>query len=408
MNNFITDHIETLLQEGRVKELNTLASKMKKTLSSESSDIDEFEDKLNVATEYFFTLLSGRDYSGKAVKAPAIEIEEALNKTDISVVLKRALDIRLQTPTEPNLFLQNSVAQVIDLPWDAPITMSFVQVGTLIAEDVSYNQPYPNSDLSWAENTVSVTMRKTGITASIGEEIIRESQWPLIDMYVTAMSAAIRRRVEQKLKKVMVTKANVVKDNESLDTALHTSGVDSANDWNATYDFRDTVHMFTNLLHREKNASHVLSHPLAWSVFAQDPMYRNIYVFGGQAGANPFTQTPNFNQQSMMPFGLQYVPYYAVDYKPSAQLAAGVGSSLAATMITDVYMIDRAESLILLKRGDVEMDDMADWHKDATQLKARLYNDVAAKDMGRGMVVTKNVRIAENFRATGRYEVVSL
>jgi hypothetical protein len=141
--------------------------------------------------------------------------------------------------------------------------------------------------------------------------------------------------------------------------------------------------------------THFLAHPLAWPIFAKDPLMKAQFYHGGQMGQGIWTRMPSFDQSANFPFGIAYVPYYALPYN-EADTLTGALSSLGSSLTSDIYLLDARNSLFMATRGDTQMDQMENWFRDATMMKARKYVGVSAKAGGKGMLKAANIRIVEN------------
>jgi hypothetical protein len=119
------------------------------------------------------------------------------------------------------------------------------------------------------------------------------------------------------------------------------------------------------------------------------------FYHGGQIGAGIWSRMPDFDQSANFPFGLVYVPYYATQYNPSETLT-GVLSGQGASLTTDLYMIDARNALFMATRGNTEMDQMDNWFREATMMKARKFVGISAKAGGKGMLKAASIRVVEN------------
>ena len=367
---------------------------------------------IKAAEEALYGELTGRNYSGERVAALGLNFKETLQTSDASIAFRRIIVNILQEPKEPALFLQNSVAEVMELPEDAPILIEFPSVSALQAFDIDEGQNYPNSEFAFGQGKVSMRIGKMGLTSSFTDEMIRHSMWNLLDMTMRAMANAINRKKEEKLFRTMTTFAKVVFDNQATVSPFDnmsnpnfaangsdfwTSGKDKDGTTNnATMSYYDIIKMMGVILGDKYNASHFLAHPLAWPILAQDPLMHAAFYHGGQMGQGIWTRNPQYDQQVAMPFNMTYVPYYAIPFVENNTLT-GFASGFASCLTTDVYVIDSRNSLYLAQRGAIEMEDYDEWIRDAKVLKARQYAGVAAKDEGRGMVVAKNIRVVRNY-----------
>ena len=376
---------------------------------------------IKAAEEALYSELTGRDYSGAKVARLGLNFKETLQTSDASIAFRRIIVNILQEPKEPALFLQNAVAETIELPDDAPILIEFPVVSSLQAFHIDEGQNYPNSEFAFGQGKVSMRVGKIGLTSSFTDEMIRHSMWNLLDMTMRAMANAVNRTKESDLFKTMTTFSKVVFDNQvyaetpgvgavtgasSVDyystatlgaSSFWTTGKDKDGTTNnATLSYYDIIKMMGVVLGDKYNASHFLAHPLAWPVLAQDPLMHAAFYHGGQMGQGIWTRNPQYDQQVAMPFNMTYVPYYAIPFYENNTLN-GYASGFAPALTTDVYVIDQRNSLYLATRGEIEMEDYDEWIRDARVLKARQYAGVAAKDEGRGMVVAKNIRVVRNY-----------
>lgn len=354
--------------------------------------------QLNEAEEFMYAQFTGRDFKGERVTVPGVEIKEALTSSDASIIFPRVISEVLLEPTEPNLFLTNSVADTMELADDAPLTIEFPVVTALNADYISEGQEYPADVPGFEQFMTSIRLRKIGIQTSVTEEVINRSMWPIVKIQLRMMAAAINRKVESTLFQILTNKSQNVFDNENSDSDYRTTGKATDQSWNGTFSYFDLVKMAGVLLGNKFGATHFLAHPLAWPIFAQDPIMRAQFYNGGQLGNTIWKTMPQFDQSVNFPFGIAYVPYYALPYTENDTLT-GAGSGLGASLTTDVYMIDAQNSLFLATRGPIEMDQMENWFRDAKMMKAKKYVGASAKNGGKGMVSAKNIRVVRNDEA---------
>ena len=341
--------------------------------------------QIRESEEFMYSVFTGENFDGDKVSTPNISIKEALHTSDMSIVLPRVISEILQEPKEPNLFLSNQVADDVRLPEGSPSYIEFPSVGALQAADISEGQEYPEQEVEFGDHMTSLRIKKCGVKTAVTEEVIKHSMWNIVSLHLRLMGNAMARHVENKLYKAMTQVANVVFDNTSADTRLQTTGVARDQSANGSMSYMDIVKMCTVLLNNHYNFSDLIAHPLAWPIFAQDPTFRAQMFSAGQMGVGNLVQKPDFGAwQAAMPFGLNHIPYYNVAYTENKTLT-GFASGMGASLVTDIYVIDRKNSLFLAHYGPAEFDDMDDWNKDARALKARRYVGVSAK-IGRAHV----------------------
>jgi len=400
----MSKNLSNLIQEATVKSVEPRLRKFAESNSIDnwSENREEVAQSLREAEDFYYAQFTGRTLDGKEVSdVPSVNFTEALNTSDVSIVFPRVISQILQEPVQPNLFLQNSVADVIRLADGQPSLIEFPTVGALQAFSMAEGQEYTMQTLNFQQHMTSIKIGKVGVAAALTEEIVRASMWPLIELHLRQMSQAIDRRVETILFKAMTERAQIVFNNESTDTAYRTTGKalsGTGTAWNGSFSYYDLVKMCGVMLQNKYEATDFMAHPLMWPVFANDPILRAQFYHGGQLGAGIWTRMPQYDQSAAFPFGISYVPYYALPFTENTTFTGtAAGTALgAAPIVSDLYLIDKKNSLFMATRGETEMDQMDNWFRDATMMKARKYVGVSAKDQGRGMLVAKNIRVVPN------------
>jgi hypothetical protein len=358
----------------------------------------DLQARLDESREFMWAQLTGKNYKGEAVSFPEpVPYKESVSSADFSIVIPRVINNVLQEPTEPDLVLQNMIAEQIELPYDSPNYIEFPYLGAFTAEDMAEGQQYQTQTLGIGQGRISLKIGKIGLAAALTDEIIRLSMWPLVNLHLKAMANAINRKKEANLYAALLGEAQEVYDNDDTDTAKRTTGVGTAQTWNGSFSYFDLIHMWGTMIGLQKNPTHVLAHPLMWSVFSQDPYLMGMFMFGGQIGGNVWSRPPAFDQQSNMFFNIQYLPYYAIPFTENGTLTLSGSGLGAASYVSDIYMIDKANSLYQATRGPIEMDQMEDWFADGRVMKARQYYGTAVKDGGKGILVARNVRAVRNY-----------
>ena len=347
------------------------------------------------AYDYVYGMFTRETLDGKPFTMPDLSIE-AMYSSDNSVVFKRVIGEQLVKPTEPNLFLTNNVAKKVTLDAKAPLSITFPTINAFQAFDVPEGGSYKPQSLTFQEHITSLRLKKIGVLAAINEEIIAAAIYPLIALHFELMANGIARRQEEHCYQALVQKALEVFNNDEGVVASRTTGVDLAQVWNGSLGLDDILKLQATIVGNRYNPSHILVQPLAYNIIFQDPLIRATFFHRGQMGGSIYDQGPNFDQAQNMPFGLTYVPYYALPYTESGVMATAPASGFAAALLTDVYVIDSSNAMTLLQRGDIELEDWDDWFKDAKVLKGRKYMGVAAMDGGKGMTVARNVRVVKN------------
>ena len=393
--------INNLHEENLAPKLEAFAAANGKTLTEgqdNSVSLKEVKESLALAENYVYAQMTGKSIAGEEMAVQPLDFKEALTTADMSVIFPRVISTVLNKPVEPNLFLQNSVAEIMTLSPKAPKSIEFPMLGALEAFEMSETGEYVNQQLSVAQGYATINIQKFGVMTNLSDEVMEQSMWPLFQLTAEACTNAIRRKFESKLYEIFIGAANVVIDNQSATASVRTTGTAKNQTANGTFGYLDLFKMFGALMSKKMTPTHFLAHPMAWPIFAQEPFLRAQFYHNGQLGAGIWGKAPQFDQQSNLPFGLVYVPYANLRYDENTTLT-GALSALPAIGVTDVYLIDKANSLAMIKRGEIEVDKMDNWYRDATALKVKAYAGFTAKEGGLGISVAKNIRMDLNEKA---------
>lgn len=402
MKKSIFKQITSLHEENLAPRLSEFVAASGLTLEAgkdNSIDLATAKESLKLAENYVYAQMSGGlDLNGKEMAVETLNMKEAMTSSDVSIVMPRVISAVLNTPVEPNLFLQNVVADVINLPANAPKSVEFPMLGALDAFEMGETQEYQAQNLSFAQGYATINIQKYGVLTNMSDEVMEQSMWPLLKLSAEACSAAIRRKFESKLFEIFTNVGVTVLDNQSAVAAQRTSGTAKNQTANGTFGYLDLFKMIGALMSRKMNPTHFLAHPMCWSIFAQEPYLRAQFYHNGQLGAGIWGKAPTFDQQSNIPFGLTYVPYFNLRHDENTTLT-GALSALPAIGVADVYLIDKANSLAMIKRGDLQVDKMDNFFRDSTALKVKAYAGFTAKEGGLGITVAKNIRMDVNEKA---------
>lgn len=361
--------------------------------------------RYNYVREYIWALLTGTDSDGKRYRVPTIDIQQALSSSDAPILFPRIISEILLEPTEPVNWLTENATEIVTVE-NAPLLVEFPALSALQAYELAEGQEYVAQALSFQEHLVSVRLRKLGVMASINEEVIKGSQWPILRLTLKALANAIARKQESLLYQAMMNRGMVVFDNESTDSSFHTTGKASDQSKNYSFSYDDLITLVGAIIAKRYEPTHFLAHPMAWPIFATDPLLRAQFLHGGQIATSIWKTAPRFDQSLNFPFGIQYIPYYAMPFKENATLS-GPGSGLPAANITTVTLIDARNCLFAVTRGDTELDEMDNWLRDSRSVKARKYLGVATKDQGRGIAHAKGIRLVKNDQAIFTVRTIS-
>jgi hypothetical protein len=210
-------------------------------------------------------------------------------------------------------------------------------------------------------------------------------------MYIRAAGRAMARYKEKLALARFENAATTVFDNKSGGYA-NTTGTDSIGEGNGSLDGNDLLALFGQMLASGRVPTDVIMHPLAWTMWANDPILKNLFWYQNWPIRSVGAQTTDTFRgflNTTVPFGINvitspYVPYTAAN-----------GSTAA---YTDIYVIDRNDLGVISMREDLTTDQFEDPSRDIVSMKVKERYDITIMDSdGYNIMVAKNVNVARNF-----------
>lgn len=330
------------------------------------------------------------------------QFEEAIMTHDYLTLFKDAVTDMALKPREPVMIGQDLIATTINMP-GVYQEIRIPAFGVIKAHEIGQAAEYPEERLPFTKYATSIAIKKYGLKVSVAEEVIKQSQWPIIGMHIDAAKDALARLKEQKIFEGLETHAWTVFDNsvgftsgtpvggradESLvyDTTLITHGCNAAGTYNGTITLLDLMDMMGQLIANNYQPTDIIVHPLSWVILAKDPVLRFYALFSGNLQSAPFLNVGPDKMQTNMPFNLQ------INVSPFVPFNVNVTPRL-----TSIYVGSRNTTIALIQGDGPETDEFDDPRNDTRSMKMREYYGIGLLDIGRGWTVAKNIAVAENF-----------
>lgn len=363
----------------------------------EGMDIKEFYRNVEILSSHMRT-----DNSTRGNRIP---MEEALRAADASILFPKVISDVLMRPKEPLMIGQTLLSKTIQV--DNVRSIEFPTMSAIRAFDIPDVGEYREQMFNWTEQLISIKVNKSGLLVSISEDVIKDSMWDLLALYVEAAGYAMLRHKEEKIFLEFQAKGHKVFDNSSTNSKLWTNGkaFNQARNYSVTFD--DFIDTMGALVSHEYVPTDIIMHPLAWAVFAKDPVIRNIMYTQGQIGQSVWTSKPDFDQTNNVPWNVKYQVSPFVPMTLESTLSTGPASGLAAVNITDIYIVDRNNSCIILQRDPMETEEFSDPRRDIINMKVRERYGVGSLAGGRASAVISNVRLEQNYQPQNAYLAVS-
>jgi hypothetical protein len=367
------------------------------TRDSGGVDLHEMENNLEVLRNMMKT--------DGSYRGPRIPVEEAVRAADFSILFPKVISDVLIRPKEPLMIGQTLLSRTIQI--DNVRSIEFPAMGAMVAYDMADTAEYREQMASFTEELVEIKVNKVGIMVSLSEDLIKDSMWDLIALYIESAGYAMLRHKEEKIFNTFLQVGHKVFDNNTTNPALWTHGraYNQSYNYSATYD--DIIDAMGGLVANEYVPTDIVMHPLAWAVFAKDPVLRNVMFTQGQIGQSVWSSIPAFDQTPNVPWNISYQVSPFVPFQFNTTLSNGPASSLAASNITSIFVIDRNHGMVVLQRDAMQTDQFDDPRRDLLNLKIRERYGVNAINGGRSVAVLNNIRIDQNWAPPGGFLTVT-
>lgn len=349
-----------------------------------------------------------------------LKFEDALSVPNAPILFKRVITEVVQEAIEPYLIGTRLLSR-IDFDGYGLKILAGVAGGALSGElDLAEGQEYPEIGMNMGGNTVTCNIGKSGIAVKVTEEMLRYSQWDVVNMHLRAAGRALARHKEKKIFNMINNMGVVVFDNTNPTASEigRTSGRDITGAGNGSMTYDDLYDMYTSMQSRGFTPDVVLIHPLAYGMWVKDPTLRaftlengggnlfNMYrgsntpavpdswkevgKYQGPSWANPTqteregTQTSAPNFPIGFPFGgLTVIPTFHVPFDATAKTCS-------------IMMLDTSELGAVVVAEDPMSEEWDDPARDIKKVKIRERYGLIVFNEGFGISLAKNVSIQPN------------
>lgn len=328
-------------------------------------------------------------------RGPKISMGEALRAPDVSILFPKVISDILLRPREPLMIGSTLLSKTVQV--DGTRSVEFPVLGALRAFDLPETGEYREQLAPWTEHLTEIKVLKSGLLVAVSEEVIEDSMWDVLALYIEAAGYAMLRHKEEKIFNEFQQKLHAVYDNAGSNPDGWTHGRDESQNRNYSVTFDDMLDTMGGLVAQEYVPTDMVMHPLTWTILAKDPIIRNVFFTQGQIGQTIWRDKPDFDQQMHVPWNIKYQVTPFVPFQYNATLATGPASGLSASMISDIYFIDRQNTCVVLQRTPMSMEQFDDPMRDIVKAKMCERYGVGVVNEGRAGAVIKNVRIVQNW-----------
>lgn len=330
---------------------------------------------------------------------PNVSMKEAVHGADFKILFPKVVIDVLQRPREPMYLGQNYLAKTIQV--EGARIIQFPTFGAIRAFELGDAQEPIEQDPSFTKNITEIRVRRFGLKLEVTEEVIEESQWDILALYTEAAGNAMMRKKEELIFNEFQTRSVTLFDNSDTDTTMHTTGKSADGDTiNGTLDHLDLLDMMAALGANGYNPTDILLHPLAWAIWAKDPILRFQLLYQGGVGQTvgnlgAFSFDPD-QIKTYVPFGVNIIvsPFQTLNYNTT--LTQGV-TGFGAANYTTVTVLDRNSSVLIMQRTPMQIAQFDNPMRDIRTLMFHEKYGLSIMNGGRSAVQATNVRIDQNF-----------
>ena len=373
------------------------------------------------------------DKDGKIEK---FTLKDLVTREDLMRFIPQTVETVVREAIEPNLFIVDRLFQKVTIE-----SGSRVQIGALGAMEagrVGQAGEYPERMLDLdGGDMVAITTDKYGLKISLTEDVLKENQFDVINIWLRAAGRAMARCKERNAAKLVNEMGYKILDNVNPTEAYAgvCTGRDITGAQNGSMTSSDVFELYAYLLNRGFAPDVLMMHPLAWKTFMTDTEMREVVlqastiaqVQGAMApnwgtshmgyglrtdgtgrektsgnsikGPSPWVQTLNplgamFGMApSYLPSPLQVV---VSTYIPFSYGAQGI-ERMDTGCVTNVVMVDSNNCGVIGQSEPVRTDRWTDPERDIENIKMRESYGFAILEQGKAIAKASNVVIARNF-----------
>lgn len=292
----------------------------------------------------------------------------------------------------------------------------FPAVSALHAGDLEIAEGglYPEGNLEWA-GTVTAAIGKHGIAVRFTEEAIKYSQYDIMGLHLRGAGTALARHRETLAWRNMA-QGSIFTNNGDV-AARKTTGRDIDGVFNGTFSLYDLLAAYGDMLNQGFIPDVLIMHPMAWTIFAEDPSMRAFaYAQGGmlaqryQGEVAMARQWSNgqLNNNTLVtdPKQVQttYAPVPGIFPYPLRIIVSPFVDFDATKNTTTIILADSNEIGIRVVFEDITTDEYKDPERDIYRVKLKERYGFATMNQGLAVRQFKKVVIARSYNLDEKLE----
>jgi hypothetical protein len=154
----------------------------------------KFYQVYDVFTNSGWALSQDDDDSGSPTR---FDIQDLLQTSDATRFIPKVVQYIVREAIEPNLVVIPNLFQQIRM--EAGRMIEVGAIGALYAAEIPEGAPYPERSLDVeGGDMIAVAVSKHGLKISVTDELISDSQWDVLNMWLRAAGRALARHKEKR------------------------------------------------------------------------------------------------------------------------------------------------------------------------------------------------------------------
>lgn len=358
------------------------------------------------------------------------ELRDLITSEDILPLLPRVVTRVIAEAIEPNLLIVPNLFTRLDIPNAQHIEIA--SIGALTASKVPAGSEFPQQTLPYdtSGQSVAITVSKYGLAVNVAQEVIEDSMFDVITLWLRAAGAALARLKESQGMKLLDTAGITLFDNTSPTTSELgiCTGRNIAGTANGTMTLNDLFDMYVYGAQRGFIPDTMVINPLAWKTFATDPLMKEVVLSGSvlasrrmplgtfapgwqawlgglgtklgptgaenNTGPNPYVNTLNplgatFNlpPTNVLPSPLKVIVTHVVPFQ----------SRGAKKPLVNIILADSQRAGVLVQAKEPETNEADIFTRQIRQIQIHERYGFGMFDQGKGVWVARDVVADQNY-----------
>jgi hypothetical protein len=345
----------------------------------------------------------------------SLKLRDILNHGDLSKYLPIAISEVVRQASEP-LLIANQLFTKISQKEGIYITLPAEGAMEMI-DEIAPGAEYGTEEITMGGGSViRVDIRKYGIKLSLTEEMIDQSQYDVIALWLKAAGKAFARRKNHICFRLFEKQGLTLADNKNPAASVigrPLSGKDGTGALNYSFGSEDFFDIYASMLVEGYAPDTIVMHPLSWAIWAKDPFLK---VFAWRHGGGPLiggydvqgvSRDSFFEGQGMAGKGARPGETSPVDFKGTPVLPAWAQIPFRVMVspqvpfdpvnkLTSIYFVDSGNAGAIVQAEEINQHQWSDPERDIQNIKLREKYGIAILNEGRGVGVVKNVKVVPN------------